>query len=88
MQLEKSEWWFPTGNISKLPKSERNVSVLVFQVVMWLCAYKTHAAIHRIVGIVFHVSHIIYTDYENFLKTNLQITLNHCTRKIPLETDT
>ena len=54
-----------------------------------MCLYKTYAAIHRIVGILLHVSHIIYTNDENFLKTNLQITLNHCTRKIqPFETDT
>lgn len=38
-----------------------------------MCLYKTHAAIHWIVGILLHVSHIIYTDNENFLKTNLQI---------------
>ena len=27
VQLEKSEWWLLTGDISKLPKSERNVNV-------------------------------------------------------------
>lgn len=47
------------------------LSLLGGHVVM--CLYKTHAAIHWIVSILLPVSHIIYTDNENFLKTNLQI---------------